>query len=125
MDKELSSAINFPSSFTEEQLNYISENIVDAARKICGDKLRNVILYGSYARGDFKEWSDVDIMVLADVEDADERRYEHEFINALYELNHHMNLLLSVLVTPYGRFERLKNDNPYYRNIVREGRQLC
>ena len=125
MDKELSSIINFPSSFTEEQLDYISENIVDAARKICGDKLRNVILYGSYARGDFKEWSDVDFMVLADVEDTDEGRYENEFIDVLYDLNHHMNLLLSVLVTPYGRFERLKNDSPYYRNIIREGRQLC
>ena len=119
------SIIDFPSLFTEEQLHYIGRRVVDAARHVCGDKLRDVILYGSYASGNYKEWSDVDIMVLADVDDSDERRLEYAFIDALYDLNHHMNLLLSVLVTPHARFEQLKNDSPFYRNIDKEGRRLC
>jgi uncharacterized protein len=32
-----------------------------------GEKLEKVILFGSYARGDYDEESDIDIMVIADI----------------------------------------------------------
>lgn len=31
-------------------------------------KIKNAILFGSYARGDFNAWSDVDILIVADDE---------------------------------------------------------
>lgn len=43
---------------------YIAE-----VKKIYGEHLRMVILYGSYARGDFAADSDVDIMILLDLSD--------------------------------------------------------
>lgn len=117
--------IDFPSLFTEEQIDYIGRSVVDAARQVCGDKLRDVILYGSYARGDFKEWSDVDIMVLADADDMECKRLDDALEKELFELAYHMNLLLSVIVTPYARFERMKKAYPYYRNANKEGKHLC
>ena len=117
--------IDFPNKFTEDQLSHIGQSVVNAARLICGDKLREVILYGSYARGDFQEWSDVDIMVLADANDAETWRYEKAFIESLYDLNHHMNLLLSIIVIGYARFENTKNTYPFYMNVDKEGIKLC
>jgi len=117
--------IDFPNLFTREQIDYIGQSVVDAARQICGDKLHEVILYGSYARGDCKEWSDVDIMVLADIDVADRWRYNNFFIEDLYDLFHHMNLLLSVIVTPYALFERMKEVYPFYRNVDKDGKRLC
>ena len=38
---------------------------------ILGDKLDKVILYGSYARGDYNEHSDVDIMILTTLTDEE------------------------------------------------------
>ncbi|MCL1816169.1 MAG: nucleotidyltransferase domain-containing protein [Clostridiales bacterium] len=116
--------IDFPSLFTEEQLEFIGQNVVDTARKVCGDKLRDVILYGSYARGDFKEWSDVDIMVLADVDDTDCRRMDEQITEEIFDLINRMNLLLSIFVTPYARFENMKPDYPFYRNVDNEGKRL-
>lgn len=43
-------------------LSYLSE-----IKKIYGLHLKSVILYGSYARGDYTPDSDVDIMLLVDL----------------------------------------------------------
>jgi predicted nucleotidyltransferase len=118
-------AIDFPNVFTDEQLDYIGQSVVDTARQICGDKLRDVILYGSYARGDYREWSDVDIMILADTDDVKCKEIGDLLAEELFDLIFHMNLLLSFLVTPYARFENMKTDSPFYRNVNLEGKRLC
>ena len=46
-----------------EMQNLITE-YVTAVKKIYGNHLKQVILYGSYARGDYTKDSDVDIMLL-------------------------------------------------------------
>ena len=46
---------------------HISDIIQDFAksvRKMLGNSLDNVIVYGSYVRGDYSELSDIDIMLL-------------------------------------------------------------
>ena len=43
---------------------------VRAVRKIYGHHLKQVILYGSYASGDYTKDSDVDLMLLVDLDDA-------------------------------------------------------
>ena len=45
------------------------EQYVEAVKKIYGSHVRQIILYGSYARGDYREDSDVDIMILVDMSD--------------------------------------------------------
>ena len=45
-------------------LQYLTE-----VRKIYGSHLKSVILYGSYARGDYTKDSDIDIMILVDLPD--------------------------------------------------------
>ena len=45
---------------------YLSE-----VQKIYGSHLKRVILYGSYARGDYTADSDVDIMMLVDLSKED------------------------------------------------------
>ena len=116
---------NLSNTFTEEQVAYISQNVVDKARKICGDKLRDVILYGSYARGDYKDWSDLDIMVLVDANEVECKRIDRQITEKLMDLICQLNLLLSIIVTPYTHFELMKQDYPFYRNVEREGKRLC
>ncbi len=40
------------------------EQYTKLLQKIYGKHLKTVILYGSYARGDYREDSDIDIMIL-------------------------------------------------------------
>lgn len=45
------------------------EQYIEAVKKIYGSHVRQIILYGSYARGDFRSDLDVDIMILLDLSD--------------------------------------------------------
>lgn len=60
------------------ELNAITSAVVDSARDLFKERLWRVMLYGSYARGDFDEESDVDIMILLDCNESDIRRYRKQ-----------------------------------------------
>ena len=51
-----------------EDLSCLLERYKEAVSQILGERLKRIILYGSYARGDFKQDSDMDIMILADIQ---------------------------------------------------------
>lgn len=42
---------------------------------IYGSHIKSVILYGSYARGDYTEDSDIDIMILLDISDMEIKKF--------------------------------------------------
>jgi uncharacterized protein len=80
-----------------------------------GDRFVRVVLFGSRARGDSDEHSDVDLLVVTRGHTADEER---AIVDAATTLSIESELILSPLV----RDERwLTIDIPVVREIVREG----
>lgn len=53
-----------PKPLTADQLRALSQEVKQAMQNLYGDRLDRVVLYGSYARGDFHAESDVDFMVV-------------------------------------------------------------
>ena len=51
-----------------------------------GDSLKQMILYGSYARGDYRDNSDMDIMVLTELTDDRIIQIEDEIFDAAYDI---------------------------------------
>ena len=49
---------------TKSQLTKITNRIVTYYRKLYGEDIVDILLYGSYARGDFTEDSDIDIVAV-------------------------------------------------------------
>jgi len=86
-----------------------------------GNHLKHLILYGSYARGDFRSDSDVDILVV-----LDEIKSEMEEIGVLADLK--TDLLLEsdwYLSTNPVSLAQFKNSNfTFYKNIRRDGIRL-
>ena len=102
-------------------LNEITNKVVKAAKESLGEKLDKVILYGSYARGDYTDESDIDIMVLADISKDEVRNIEKELWNTGWELGFEYDILVCVYVTDCFTFNKFINDLPYYSNINKEG----
>jgi predicted nucleotidyltransferase len=80
-----------------------------------------VILYGSYARDDFSEDSDIDIVALVQGDRQTLQEQLKKVWDQTCDLELDYELIISPTVIPYEEFEKYKEDLPYYRNIEREG----
>ncbi|MFN0036731.1 MAG: nucleotidyltransferase domain-containing protein [Saprospiraceae bacterium] len=84
-----------------------------------GDRLAKVILYGSYARGDFHEESDIDFLVVLkdeEIEVGKEILFMSEYFAPML-LDY--NIYISRHLTSLKLFET--SDFLFYKNVRREG----
>ncbi|MBR5597866.1 MAG: nucleotidyltransferase domain-containing protein [Lachnospiraceae bacterium] len=99
----------------------ILSKYVNELEKIYGTYLKEVILYGSYARGDFSEDSDIDIMILLDLDDMLIKKYRHELSGTTYDFNMDYNIDIKPIAKSKKHFEQWVNVYPFYKNIKRDG----
>ena len=90
-------------------------------KKIYGTHLRKVILYGSYARGDFKSDSDVDIMILLDISDVDLKAYSQQLSYMTYVFNLDNDLDIKPIAKSEEHFNKWVVNYPFYANVNKEG----
>ena len=82
-----------------------------------GEKIGDLILFGSYSRGDNTEYSDVDLLILLNSRlTRDETRKVDDLI-ADYSLEH--DVVISGLVYPIETYQRF--NTPFLLNIKEEG----
>jgi predicted nucleotidyltransferase len=110
---------------TVSVLNEITARVVQAARDILGDKLHRVILYGSYARGDQDDESDIDILVLADIPMEETSGAREKIRDILPAIGVEYGVVLSLCITPTAIFYRRLNVLPFYGNVLADGVVLC
>jgi len=106
------------------RINAVTQEVIKAAKDILGEKLDKVILFGSYARGDFDSDSDVDIFVLADVPNEESNRWRQSIDNRLPNLWFDYDLLVCIHVTSKDTFDRYYSVLPFYQNVIKEGVEL-
>lgn len=90
-------------------------------KSIMGDSLKQMILYGSYARGDYRDNSDMDIMVLTELTDDRIIQIEDEIFDAAYDIELKYGVPISVNIKNEKHFKNWVNSLPYYSNIQKEG----
>ncbi|RPH34295.1 MAG: nucleotidyltransferase domain-containing protein [Bacteroidales bacterium] len=104
----------------DEKLRHISKLIKRNIAEI--EPNAQVILYGSRARGDARNDSDWDILVLTDYL-VDINR-EKIFRDHLYELELQTGEPLSIFVYSKQDWNTKQRITPYYVNVTRQGIQL-
>ncbi len=105
-----------PSAVQDLMNQYVLE-----IKKIYGEHLRRVILYGSYARGDFHGDSDVDIMILLDMSDLELKAYSQRLSYMTYDFNLDNDLEIRPIAKNEAHFKKWVDQYPFYANVNKEG----
>lgn len=101
------------------------QQIISAVREMYLEQYKNnlkkIYLYGSYARGDSDDSSDIDITAIVE----GDRRELQDKLKAIWDdaadLGYENDIIISPSVIPYKEFEEYKDILPYYMNILKEG----
>jgi predicted nucleotidyltransferase len=109
---------------TNDILEQLKTNIYRYAKDTFGDKLSEIILYGSYARGDFDEESDIDILILVDADQYQIKQYETEFAVFGSRLDLEYDVLTSLQLESADTFRIWKDTLPFFKNVAREGLKI-
>ena len=86
---------------------------------IYGSLMYKAILYGSYARGEETDESDVDIAII--LLEKPDRETAKRMIDCVASYELRCDKVLSVIDIDYEKFNKWKNTLPFYRNILRDG----
>ncbi len=110
---------------TEEKIREVVEKFALEAKKIYGTALREVILYGSCARGDFEQDSDIDIMVLLDVPQEDIGTARKKILDVSDQLDWDYDVVLTPVFQNYQLYQKYMPASKFFQNVQREGVQFA
>ncbi len=107
-----------------QEIKNILEEYVNGLLTRIGQNLKQVILYGSYARGEQNqngEISDIDIMILVDLNPEEIKELEKQIIEYSYDLDLQYNILLSPMIENIEVYNQRSKYIAFYKNIKNEG----
>ncbi len=106
---------------TKSELQVILEQVKNASIQLYGDWLNKIILYGSYARGDYTDESDIDIMIVLNCEPDEIKKLRSPTAEMTSDISLEKEVLLSVLLRDKKHYENNADFLPFYKNIEKEG----
>lgn len=86
-------------------------------KNLFGEKLVEVILFGSYSNDKQDEDSDIDLMVLLDLSEESTNQYTHSVAEIASELCLEFNVLLSPILQSKEQFDKYKDILPFFKNV--------
>lgn len=104
-----------------ENIRVIVYQFSEDVKRILGDKLTKIIVYGSYARGDYRENSDVDIMILTKLSEEEIRAIKNDIYDLAFEVEMSTGIELSPIIKNEEQYEYWVDTLPFYRNVRDEG----
>lgn len=111
-------------SITNNEFLNILADVKTEVIKLFGEKLRQLILFGSYARNEQDPESDIDIMILAEESEEELRKNRPLVANIIAELSMRHEKLISLMQVPYTRYNDYLDILPFYRNVYDEGVEI-
>ncbi len=104
-----------------EDLSCLLERYKEAVTQILGERLKRIILYGSYARGDFKQDSDMDIMILADIQPEEISNLADRIYDITYDFEVKYEMEINPSIQSIQVYEQWKGVYPFFMNIEKDG----
>lgn len=123
--KETEKLMGRGEGMTKTEMQQAVNEFAEEAKRIYGAKLKEIILYGSCARGDFTTESDIDLMILLDVP-GEEINFERRRI---YDISDRLDRYYNVVLTPvfqnYEVYRKYMEVSVFFQNVQREGVRIA
>lgn len=106
---------------TREKIQDVMNIFAKEAKQLYGNILKEIILYGSCARGDFSDDSDIDVLILLNVplDQISEQRDRIQDVTNRLDLDY--DVVLAPVCQTLEVYERYAHVSPFYQNIKKEG----
>ena len=109
-----------PHIISRDEALLILVEAYSGCKKIFGN-VKEAFLYGSYARGDYRNDSDVNILITIDLleEEISEHHWDIAGLSSDLSLNH--NVTVNINIKSANQFEKYCKVLPLYQTILKEG----
>jgi predicted nucleotidyltransferase len=115
-----------------ERLSYLKPEeqaglaaLVERLQHHYGDDLLQVVLFGSKARQDFDDESDLDVLVVVRMPDDDYWRHWNEIVNIAWEIELAYNLVISLVIKTESDYAMMcQHQSLLSRTIQKDGVEL-
>lgn len=108
----------------ERTINSVKLEATKLASELMREDLVEVILYGSCARGDYTDDSDIDIALITKCDRMEVKRYDDALAGIATTLAMKYFAIVNFVCLPYDEFVEKKTWYAYFRNIDLEGEVL-
>ena len=105
----------------DPRISEVTKIVLNAAKDALGDKLDRIILFGSYARGDYDSESDIDICILANIPREESTKWRRDINNRMPGIDLEYDMLVSLHVINSSMFYNHIDVLPFYKTVFQEG----
>lgn len=88
---------------------------------VLSDDLVKMVLYGSCARGDYTEDSDIDIVLLTKCDRMTAKKYDGRLMDVVTDIAFNFGTIVQYTCIPFSEYEEKKSWYGYFKNIDKDG----
>ncbi len=122
--REVTAGVDFPSHLAHNERAALVE-LVERLYVRYGDNLLRVALFGSKARGDFDEESDLDVLIVVRMSEEEYGPYRRQISDVSYEIELERKVVFSILLQDEVDYSEMRQRNLLInRTIEQDGVEL-
>ncbi len=103
-------------------LEAVNQVVIDLMKRHYGERLDKIVLFGSYARGDFHEDSDVDYLVLLDKENVSP--FKEIAATSAVRNAYYLETFISISTVVVSSSQFAVSDQPFFREVRKDGKLI-
>lgn len=108
-------------AYMQKRIRNILKEFEQCMRNVFKEDFCKILVYGSYARGDYNENSDVDVMILVNTPLEKINSYYDQVSDCAFDFMMKYGVDISPVIKNVEHFNYWKDDLPYYHNVLKEG----